>query len=138
MISNFFEYNERAWPMKITETTSSVKSKKSSDTRSSSDSEDSAMDLTEWEGYVKGVDGTPYEGGTFRLRISFSIDYPFKPPYVRFTTKIYHCNINRKGNICLDLLKDNWSPSLTTAKLLLSISQLLLDPNPKGILICLF
>ena len=95
--------------------------------------EQEELNLMEWTGTIQGISGTPYENGTFHLQITFSPDYPFKPPTVKFKTKIYHCNINhQKGNICLDLLKDNWTPSLTTAKVLLSISQLLADPNPDG------
>jgi len=76
-----------------------------------------------------GPEGTPYAGGVFMLDITFPQDYPFKPPVVKFTTKVYHCNITEKG-ICVNILKEDWSPALTISKVLLTLSALLANPNP--------
>ncbi|XP_020924293.1 ubiquitin-conjugating enzyme E2 E2 isoform X1 [Sus scrofa] len=86
--------------------------------------------IYEWRSTILGPPGSVYEGGVFFLDITFSPDYPFKPPKVTFRTRIYHCNINSQGVICLDILKDNWSPALTISKVLLSICSLLTDCNP--------
>ena len=86
--------------------------------------------LFNWKAAIYGPKDSPYEGGIFNLDISFPNDYPFKPPKIIFKTKIYHCNINNQGLICLDILKDKWSPALTISKILLSILSLLNDQNP--------
>ena len=87
-------------------------------------------DLFRWEGMIYGPADSPYAGGFFKLKIQFPVDYPFKPPHVQFITKIYHPNVNAAGLICLDILKQQWSPALTISKVLLSIASLMNDPNP--------
>ena len=75
-------------------------------------------DLFHWKATIMGPSETPYQGGVFYLDIYFPTDYPFKPMKINFTTKIYHPNIDSSGNICLDILKNNWSPALTISKVL--------------------
>ena len=86
--------------------------------------------IYKWKAFINGPKDSPYEGGLFELEMTFTNRYPFKPPKVVFITKVYHMNINGSGQMCLDILKDNWSPALTISKLLLSICSLLTDPNP--------
>ena len=87
-------------------------------------------DLFHWVATVMGPEQSPYEGGVFNLSIDFGKNYPFKPPKIRFMTKIYHPNISKHGDICLDILKTQWSPALTISKVLLCICSLLDDLNP--------
>ena len=92
-------------------------------------------DLYNWTASIMGPEDSPFQGGVFFLNVQFPTDYPFKPPKVSFTTRIYHPNINSNGSICLDILKDQWSPALTISKVLLSISSLLTDANPNDPLV---
>lgn len=92
-------------------------------------------DIYQWIASIMGPEGSPYQGGIFSLKINFPSDYPFKPPKITFITKIYHCNINSAGGICLDILKEQWSPALTISKVLLSICSLMDDPNPNDPLV---
>eukprot|EP01126_Amoeba_proteus_P066219 TRINITY_DN9536_c0_g1_i1.p1 TRINITY_DN9536_c0_g1~~TRINITY_DN9536_c0_g1_i1.p1 ORF type:complete len:172 (+),score=15.76 TRINITY_DN9536_c0_g1_i1:64-516(+) len=87
-------------------------------------------DLTHWNATILGPEDSPFSGGVFFLDIHFPSDYPFKPPKIQFITKVYHPNINKNGSICLDILKEQWSPALTISRVLLSISSLMCDPNP--------
>ena len=79
---------------------------------------------------VDGPKDSPFENGTFNLELFLPEEYPMAPPKVRFMTKIYHPNIDKLGRICLDILKDKWSPALQIRTVLLSIQALLSAPNP--------
>ena len=79
---------------------------------------------------IEGPTDSPYENGVFQLELFLPADYPMAPPKVRFLTKIYHPNVDKLGRICLDILKDKWSPALQIRTVLLSIQALLSAPNP--------
>ncbi len=79
---------------------------------------------------IEGPSSTPFEGGVFRLELFLPDQYPMTPPKVRFLSKIYHPNIDKLGRICLDVLKDKWSPALQIRHVLLSVQALMSAPNP--------
>jgi len=87
-------------------------------------------DLFRWQVEVQGPPDSPFEGGIYTLRVTFPETYPFKAPRVQFATEIFHPNINRSGDICLDTLSTQWVPSLSMAQVMLSITLLLSNPNP--------
>ena len=91
---------------------------------------DDESDMYKWTGSFPGPDETPYEGHCFTVSIEFPKDYPFKPPTVKFTHKVYHPNVKQlDGSICLDLLKDQWSPQATVMEIFKAIQNLLSVPN---------
>lgn len=79
---------------------------------------------------LDGPIDTPYEGGVFKLELFLPQDYPMEAPRLRFLTRIYHPNIDRLGRICLDILKERWSPAQQIRTTLLSVQALLSAPNP--------
>ncbi|KAF7052579.1 hypothetical protein CFC21_060662 [Triticum aestivum] len=88
-----------------------------------------------WQATIMGPSDSPFTGGLFLVNIHFPLDYPFKPAKVSFRTKVFHPNINSNSSICLDILKEQWSPALTISKVLLSICSLPTDPNPNDPLV---
>lgn len=82
-----------------------------------------------WKGIIIGPEESLYEGYKFELEIKLPENYPFSPPSVKFITPISHVNVNSKGDICLDILKNNWAPSQNIQSVMLSLRLLLRYPN---------
>ena len=93
--------------------------------------------IEHWEAMVRGPKDSPYEGGEYRLKMECTSEYPLKPPRVTFITKIFHPNVNfSDGDLCLDILKDGWSPAWTLQYVCRAVIALMLDPNAESPLNC--
>ncbi|TYJ58515.1 hypothetical protein B9479_000723 [Cryptococcus floricola] len=109
-----------------------------------------------WKLVMLGPPGSPYEKGRFNVNVDFSKDFPFKPPVIKFQTRVYHPNIDDDGSICIGLLKtEQWKPAtrmeigvlasldsllcllliLYVNTVLSSVYNLLNEPNPDDPLI---
>ena len=86
-------------------------------------------DMFHWRITMLGPKNTPYEGGLFTLIADFPDNYPEKAPKIRFTNKIYHCNVNNNGNICINTLSD-WKPGTSIVEVLSLIFALFFEQNP--------
>ena len=60
---------------------------------------------------IAGPEDTPYEGGEFYAELVLPKEYPLEPPRLLFRTKIFHPNIDKLGTVCLEILKDKWTPN---------------------------
>jgi ubiquitin-conjugating enzyme E2 M len=69
-------------------------------------------------------------GGKYEFSISIPDTYNFNPPKVFCNTKIYHPNIDLKGNVCLNILREDWKPTLNISTVIAGIFFLFTDPNP--------
>uniref|UniRef100_A0A3P9H7R4 E2 ubiquitin-conjugating enzyme n=1 Tax=Oryzias latipes TaxID=8090 RepID=A0A3P9H7R4_ORYLA len=77
-------------------------------------------------------DCPPYDKGAFRIEIIFPAEYPFKPPKISFKTKIYHPNIDEKGQVCLPIISvENWKPATRTLQVIQCLIALVNTPQPE-------
>ena len=91
--------------------------------------------LTSLSMLLAGPEGTPYSSGLFQLELSIPSNYPQAPPTAHFRTKIFHPNVDPStGAICVETLKRDWKPELTLRDILVTISCLLIYPNPSSAL----
>jgi len=86
--------------------------------------------LYKWKVTVVGPDKTPYEKGFFQIELEIPTEYPFKPPKLKFVTKIYHPNVKSDGGFCTPILAEEWSPQLKLSDVLKEVDKVLRDPNP--------
>lgn len=97
--------------------------------------DDSSDDLTQLSILLAGPQGTPYTQGLWRLHLKMPEDYPKSPPKATFRTRIWHPNVEETtGAVCVDTLKRDWKPELTLRDVLITISCLLIYPNPDSAL----
>lgn len=96
-----------------------------------STNEDGSNNLLLWNCAVPGKEGTPWEGGLYKVTMEFTEDYPSKPPKCKFTPPIFHPNVYPSGTICLSILDEakSWKPSITIRQMLIGIQDLLDNPN---------
>jgi ubiquitin-protein ligase len=93
-------------------------------------------DPYKWNAVIVGPVSSDYESCKYLLSITYPHEYPFSPPFVKFISPILHPNVSTSGEICLNILKkdDGWSPALSISKVLLSLQNLLMEPNPDSAL----
>ncbi|XP_036358811.1 ubiquitin-conjugating enzyme E2 L3 isoform X2 [Octopus sinensis] len=77
-------------------------------------------------------DNPPYNKGAFKIQIEFPAEYPFKPPRITFQTKIYHPNVDEKGQVCLPIISaENWKPASKMDQVIEALLALVNDPEPE-------
>ncbi|CAG2108272.1 unnamed protein product [Medioppia subpectinata] len=91
-------------------------------------------DVSDIQAVIDGPACTPYFGGCFRVKLILSKDFPLSPPKGFFITKIFHPNVSRNGEICVNTLKKDWKSDLGIKHILLTIKCLLIVPNPESAL----
>jgi ubiquitin-conjugating enzyme E2 M len=70
-----------------------------------------------------------YKGGNLHFQFKIGANYPHDPPKVQCTQRIYHPNIDLDGNVCLNILREDWKPVLSLNSILVGLQYLFLEPN---------
>lgn len=83
---------------------------------------------------IDGPVGTPYEGGLFRMKLVLGQEFPQAPPKGFFVTRVFHPNIAKNGEICVNTLKKDWRPTLGLRHVLVVVRCLLIEPFPESAL----
>ncbi|XP_065212808.1 ubiquitin-conjugating enzyme E2 S [Planococcus citri] len=91
-------------------------------------------DISDIQAFVEGPAGTPYAGGTFKIKLCLGKEFPIGPPKAYFVTKVFHPNVAKNGEICVNTLKKDWKPNLGLKHILLTIKCLLIVPNAESAL----
>jgi len=99
----------------------------------------------EWEAFIAGPQGTPFEDGVFPATLTFPKDYPLSPPSMKFTCEMFHPNVYPDGRVCISILhppgddpnqyessSERWSPVQSVEKILLSVVSMLAEPNDES------
>ena len=71
-----------------------------------------------------------YKGGKFVFSFNVPGVYPHEPPKVKCTQKVYHPNLDYDGNVCLNILREDWKPVLSISSCIYGLVHLFMDPNP--------
>ncbi|KAK9502100.1 hypothetical protein O3M35_012694 [Rhynocoris fuscipes] len=82
-----------------------------------------------WRGLLL-PENPPYNKGAFKIDIIFPVEYPLKAPKIIFLTKIYHPNIDEKGNVCLPIITaENWKPAIKIEQIIEVLIALINSPD---------
>ena len=96
------------------------------------ENDDSSITVSEIHAIIQGPEGTPFHGGSFRMKLVIYDEYPNTPPKGYFLTKIFHPNIANNGEICVNTLKKDWNSEVTIKHVLQVIRCLLIVPFPES------
>merc|ERR1719164_421072 len=84
-----------------------------------------------WECGIPGKKGTVWEGGSYKMTMEFTDEYPSKPPKCKFNPPLFHPNVYPSGTVCLSILNEDedWRAAITVKQVLIGIQDLLNNPN---------